>query len=421
MLPRTLCFELQGESLKAAAALQAELARALDKDPPLDTGSMVEIQQSWKDFQRRFLSRLTRDHPQLLEKIGFNHPVVHLRQDAGCYPRAYRRYPQIFVSQTPPGAIMFVPVGHKDDYFVPQDAGLLEGEARESACNRLFAGGWGGNAPLLSKREEGIPLPAGFASDEGLSQAFTAACDSRHEVAILARGESLARILRHEEALRDYNRKADAVIEALRLEVEKLYPVLAPRYGAREGFFINTTISSVIPDGDETPLYFSLRRDGNGIANPLVAGAPVDEIPPSPAFTLGAPLSAGLKDYNVRTRSDTPEGRAFKQLLDALPKRRPTLDTAEALKVFGTVPDIQVFGPHRILRYVTREGGVPAVLPQDSVLLPVAVLRWLVQDENDIKTGIKPPPIPAAVERSLRAALSCDSPAWPSTGASKRP
>jgi hypothetical protein len=140
---------------------------------------------------------------------------VHLRQDAGCYPRAYRRYPQIFVSQTPPGAIMFVPVGHKDDYFVPQDAGLLEGEARESACNRLFAGGWGGNAPLLSKREEGIPLPAGFASDEGLSQAFTAACDSRHEVAILARGESLARILRHEEALRDYNRKADAVIEAV--------------------------------------------------------------------------------------------------------------------------------------------------------------------------------------------------------------
>lgn len=396
--PQQDCYELHGESLAAARRLERLVALAAQRVQPLDSGNLADIQQSWQQFYQDVFDVLSKHAPDLLQATGLTTPSTVVKTAAGEYPRAYHEYPAIFASPgDPPRYFMYVPRDHFNTAFVPHDARKLSLDEESKVNSLLFAGGWLGNAPLFSLPRRGIATPANVKIDDVISSFAKAAGQyTPAEVNFIAAGRALEIVKNYEEALRDYNEKMRAAFDAVKAASEKLYPEMLRDLPAGEGLYTNLSGASQLIDGVDTGLTLSIRRDGKG--GDFMQGGQVVPIPDNPYF-IAHPYRGG--DVAIKTRSDTPQGRALARILKAVPAQRPALSADADLQVNGISPNVVTIGQYKILRYFVADASTVMLPPCDAVPFPPAAQAWLRADEEDRRMGNVPPPMPQDVLRYL--------------------
>ena len=399
--PLHQCYELQGESLTAARALELVVADAIKREQPQNTGNLADIQCSWQAFYQRLVVRLEKENPKLLAAVGLTQPSTVIKEAADEFPRAYLEFAQIFASpHRSPRYFMYVPVDHNQKAFVPQGARLLNVDEEKQVNEMLFAGGWLGNAPIMSLPRQGIVPPADVAA-RPIKLAFTKAASQYlpAEVNFIAAGRALDLVRAHESALADYNDKMQRAFDALKQAAESLFPQILLQFPAGEGLYVNLSGSSQPISGADTCLALSIRRDGKG-GEFMAAGQPVT-IPDNPYFKTVPHHS----DCAVVTRDDTPEGRRLAKILLAVPAARPSLDDHPELAANGRAPVLVTQGHYKILRYFIDDAQAAIAPPCDALPFPPAALAWLRADAEDHMRGDVPPPMPAQLAGYLAAPL----------------
>lgn len=396
------CYELHGESLAAARALDLVVVDALNRDNLQSTGNLADIQKSWQGFYQRLFTRLEVENPKLLQAVGLLQPSTVIKQGAGEFPRAYLEFAQIFASpQRTPRYFMYVPADHNDAAFVPQGARLLDAAEEKTVNDMLFAGGWLGNAPIVSLARRGIATPAGQEAS-GLMSSFVKVASQYlpAEVNFIAAGQSLDLVRHYEAALRDYNDKMQHAFDALKAAAEKLFDEILKDLPPGEGLHVNLGGASHLIDGADTCLSISIRRDGKG-GDFMAGGKPVT-IPDNSYFKV-VPYRGS--DSAVITRTDTTQGRALAKILRAVPQARPALSDYPALTINGVSPNLITQGQYKILRYFVDDANASMTAPVDARAFPPAALAWLRADDEDRRRGDIPPPMPAAIVTYLQAPL----------------
>ena len=222
----TTVFELKGESLAAAMRLEWEIRKELQSVTPQSTGYMNEIQASWEKFYDGLVNRLAIEAPGLLQQTGLTSPAVQVGHAKDSLPRAYREFPAIFQGDgEPPRYFMYAPVDYKGNHFTPEGGVQLTREQTEKADDMLFAGGWLGNAPLVSLKKTGVATPADY--DPLRNSFLRKAQKDRHTQRIfIAGGESLAAVQDFDRRMAEYQSAAARVQAAIETIVKTEFPAL---------------------------------------------------------------------------------------------------------------------------------------------------------------------------------------------------
>ncbi|MDE1151752.1 MAG: hypothetical protein PW788_04365 [Micavibrio sp.] len=403
----TVTFELKGESLAAAKRLGAEIEKELQTVKPLQTGRMDHIQQSWNDFYDGLTRRLEKEAPEVLQATGLTSPATQVFQGKQTLPRAYLEYPAIFLSpEKEPRYFMYSPVDYKGDFFTPQDAKLLGDKKNAVVGELLFAGGWLGNAPLVSRKKSGVSTPADYnpATNDALKKSYNYAAN-RGQRCFIAGGESLAAVQDNRRRETEWRAAVDTVTNFIKALVEKQFPEMEKTIPAGEGLRASCSYSYGGYLDGATEIHLAVRMDGK--ANIWNAGKTVPLLE-NPAF---ATESREGGEATIVARTDTPEGRNLKMLMDMIP-RTPALGEYEvlhgnfnfrqnkiesALGINGVVPQAVDLGGKTILIYNTASKAKSSFCPKGATPLPTEAYQWLQSDKGDINMGITPPPMPPEV------------------------
>ncbi len=400
-------FELKGKSLDAAKRLVAELERAVQKNQPLQSGRMDHIQESWAQFYDALTKRLSKEDPALLQATGLSSPVTQVFQGKQTLPRAYLAYPAIFGSpEKEPRYFMYAPVSHDGKYFTPEDAVVLTGKKAAAVDNLLFAGGWLGNAPLVSMRKTGVATPADYdpAQNDRLKKQFDYA-GTRSQLCFIAGGESLAAVEDYRRREKEWRASLESVTGFVNALVKQQFPEMLK--SLPDGEELRSGASYRYGGGLEgkTEILLSVRREGKD--NIWNAGKTV-RLLPNPAFNA---IEAHGGEYTLTARDDTPEGRSFKMLLDSIPLTPALSDypvlhgnfdfeqnqIEAALGINGVVPQARDLGGKTILIYNTDDAVQSSFTPKGATPLPTAAFQWLQSDDGDRNTGATPPPMPPEI------------------------
>ncbi|MDE2336741.1 MAG: hypothetical protein KGL10_05460 [Alphaproteobacteria bacterium] len=406
-----LVYKLAGRSLAAARRLEDELRRELETVPVLKEGNLKAIGDSWNALYKGLLARLAVEAPEVLELTGLNARAVQVFQGPQTWPRAYAEAPHIFLSpEKNPEYFMYVPVDYKGGHFVPADGILLDEKEERITGDRLFAGGWLGNAPLVTVKKEGVTTPADYAppSKSALRKAFSYLPNDY--VCFIAAGRSLALVADLKARQKEWERRLKHACRAIEAAVELDKPKMLAALPAGEDVRISATYSYYSSGGGRAELLLSVRREGK--KDFWSAGKTVP-VPPSPAFTL-EDRSGG--EYIVRARTDTPEGRRLAAVIDAIPDTPGLGDYAalrgnfavkkdsigQALGVNGVVPHVVELAGRTILVYTAApKSGKDGFCPPDAQPFSAFAYEWLRADDGDRNTGVTPPPMPQAVSDAL--------------------
>lgn len=403
-----LLYKLEGVSLSAAKRLEQEIEKELETTSPLRLGNVSDINKSWCAFYTRLLARLEKEAPEVLEHTGLHAGTTCVREKAQHFPRAYKKFPDIFLSPlNPPDYYMYVPTDYKGRHFVPADARLLDKKEEERVGNLLFAGGWLGNAPLVSTPENGIKTPEDFIPQTVFEPEEW---NQNDLVCFLAKGRSLDIIHDLEARTAVWQKKLDAARAAIKQEVKKTLPQLLASLPPGEEVNINASYSYRSGEVPQLTLSIQLR----GTQNIFAAGQTIPPLP-SPAFHL---VPRGYGEYIVTARTDTPEGVAFAKWVDDIPSTPWLGDCPELFAPFkikedslttmlglnGTVPRTATHAENVFLIYnASAETPRESFCPTDAIPCPAEIYYWLQDDEADRNLGNTPPPMPKEVAEFLSA------------------
>ncbi len=398
----TTVFELKGESLAAALRLEQEIRKELQSVTPQSTGYMNEIQASWEKFYADLVARLAIEAPELLQHTGLGSPVVQVSHEKDSLPRAYREFPVIYQGDgDPPRYFMYVPTDYKGNHFTPADGVQLTREQTEKVDDMLFAGGWLGNAPLVSLKKTGVATPADY---DPLRNAFLRkAQKDRHSQRIfIAGGESLAAVRDFERRTGEYQSSVARVQQAIETIAKTEFPALLENLPPGEALRASVRYSDGGYLNGKTQMLLSVRQEGK--ADIWQAGKTVP-LASNDAYTL-TPRHRG--EYIVEPRRDTYAGKALAAIMDAVPKTPSFSDYPQihadftfypnrfeaAFGISGTVPFTRKFGNNTILVYNTEDTETGDFTPPGATPLPLKAYKWLEADERDRNMGVAPPPMP---------------------------
>ncbi len=412
---RMVVYKLAGRSLAAAMRLEEELRRELKTVPVVHAGTFKDIGDSWNALYKGLLARLEQEAPEVLELTGLNARAVQVFQEPQTLPRAYAEAPHIFLSpEKNPEYFMYVPVDYKGRYFAPADGIKLNAKEEQITGDRLFAGGWLGNAPIVAVTKQGVATPADYTPPpkSALRKAFPYMPNDR--VCFLAAGRSLAAVADYNARKEEWQRCLKAACHAIEAAVEQDKPKILAALPAGEDVRISATYSYYSNGGGKAGLLLSVRREGKD--NLWNAGKTVP-VPPSPAFTQE---ERGGGEYIVKARTDTPEGRRLAVVINAIPDT-PGLgdyadlrgnfdirqdDIGKALGVNGVIPQVAELAGRTLLIYsAAPKSKKSGFCPPDATPFPAFAYAWLRKDEEDIRMGTTPPPMPKAVADALAKPL----------------
>lgn len=389
---RTVVYKLAGRSLEAALRLGEELQAEIAQKRPQQTGTLKDIGDSWQSVYSALKTRLASEAPELLTETGLTSPSVQIFQGPQSLPRAYEVYPDIIVSpERNPEYFMYVPVDYKGDHYVPAD-GILQSEQEVGRLSaRLFADGWLGNGPIVATPRKGVETPADYIApaQSELRAAFPYAANDR--TCFLAEGRSLAAVKDLRRRTDEWKQSIDQVFTAAKAAVEEMRDQILAFLPAGEDFYINTSYSYSQQPGDQARLELSVRRAGK--TGMMQAGQPV-ALPAIPAFEIRN--DEGV--MRIAARTDTPEGRAFAKLLEAIPST-PSLQEYPELHASKRAPQQAVdLGGHTLLIYNAAPEGF---CPPGAKPFPTEAYEWLRADQGDHNMGVTPPPMPLALQKLL--------------------
>lgn len=414
----TVVYALAGRSLDAALRLEQELRKELETVPVMQSGNMKAIGDSWDAMYKGLLARLENEAPEVLELTGLKNPSVQVFKGPQTYPRAYVEYPQIFSSpEKEPKYFMYAPADYKGAHFTPPDAMRLNDKEEQRVGNLLFAGGWLGNAPIVSVKKSGVATPADYIapSESELRKAFSYMPNDR--VCFLAAGRSLEIVEDYRARTKEWEQKINDACRAIEFETLKTKPAVLLGLPAGEDVRISATYSYSSGGGDKVTLLLSIRREGKN--SMWDAGKTVDAVP-SPAYDLS---NRDGGEYIVTARTDTPEGRDLAALIDAIPLTPGLRDYPELnanfdvkldqigrmLGVNGTVPQAVETGGRTVLVYsASPDEKTTGFCPPGAKPFPAEAYEWLRFDEGDRNMGITPPPMPKYIADILAAADSAE-------------
>lgn len=405
-------YALAGRALDAAIRLEHEVQRELQTTPVLQTGNMKDIGDSWDAMYKGLIERLSHEAPEVLALTGLTSPAVQVFQGTQTLPRAYKEFPQIFTSpEKKPVYFMYAPVDYKGEHFVPADSLALGEKQRARVDDLLFAGGWLGNAPIVSIKKEGTVTPDDYKapSKSALRKAFAYIPNDR--VCFVAAGRSLEIVEDYRARHAAWEESLKAAREAIEAATEKLKPQILAHLPPGEDVNISVSYSYSSGGGDKATLQLSVRRAGKD--NIWHAGKTVD-VPESPAYKISA---REYGDYIIAPRRNTEEGKQIAALIDAIPltpglRDYPELyanydikkdQIGEMLGVNGAVPHVAEIDGHTILIYnsAPKDKKKP-FCPPGAKPFPTEAYEWLNSDRSDRNMGITPPPMPESVARLLR-------------------
>ena len=410
----TVVYELAGRSLDAALLLERELAKELQTVPVLQKGNFKDIGDSWDAMYKGLLARHEKESPDILTLTGLKNPAVQVFQGTQTLPRAYEDLPKIFSSpEKTPAYFMYAPVDYKGRHFVPADAVLLTKKEARIVDNRLFAGGWLGNAPIVSVKKPGVTTPTDYVAPSETELRKTFSYAQNDHVIYLAAGRSLEIVEDYRARTKDWEQKIKAVCRAIEAEARKTKTAILLGLPAGEDVRISATYSYSGGGGDKATLLLSIRREGkNSIWD---AGKTVDALP-SPAFHLSNREGG---EYIVSARTDTPEGKKLAALIDAIPvtpglRDYPELyanfdikhdQISQMIGVNGVVPQaVEVDGRIVLVYNSSPKSKQNGFSPPGAKPFPAEAYEWLRSDEGDRNMGIKPPPMPKEIADILSAA-----------------
>lgn len=410
-----IVYALSGRALAAAKQLRHEVEKELERTPVQKLGNLKDIGDSWDALYRNLIVRLEKESPEILVLTGLKAPTTQVFQGPQTLPRAYNSFPEIFLSpEREPKYFMYAPVDYRGKHFVPVDSRKLGPKEEDKVGNLLFAGGWLGNAPLVSIKKHGVATPADYAapSDSELRKAFPHAMND--EVIFLAAGRSLEIVEDYRARTKDWEAKIDAAREEIEKEVTKRKAEVLALLPAGEDVRASVSYSYSMGGGDMAQLQLSVRREGKD--NLWNAGKAVTP-PSSPAYTL-TDLGYG-GEYAVTPNRATPEGRKIAALMDAIPLTPGLGDYPELragysvrhdeitryLGVNGEVPQEIEAGGFTVLRYTAAPGAKKDFCPPGAIPFPTEAYEWLRADDGDKNMGITPPPMPKAVSDILSSVV----------------
>lgn len=420
----TVVYALAGRALEAAVRLEQELRKELQTAPVMQSGNLKDIGDSWDAMYKGLLARLEREAPEVLALTGLKAPAVQVFKGPQTLPRAYAEHPQIFTSpEKKPLYFMYAPVDYKGNHFTPADSVQLNDKQTAKVDNLLFAGGWLGNAPIISVKKQGVATPADYVppSTSEVRKAFSYMPNDR--VCFLAAGRSLEIVNDYRARTKDWERKIKAACREIEAEVAKKKSEILVGLPLGEDVRISATYSYSSGGGDKATLLLSIRREGKD--NIWHAGKTVDA-PESAAYKLSNREGG---EYIVTPRLDTPEGKKISALFDAIPltpglRDYPELFADYAIKkdqigqmlgVNGTVPQVVDVGGHTVLLYnAAPKAKKNAFCPPGAKPFPAEAYEWLRSDEGDRNMGITPPPMPpkmADILAEVKAAGALKPPA----------
>lgn len=408
----SVMFELKGTSLLAAQRLEREVLKELETVKPKSTGYLNEIQDSWNSFYDGLIRRLSAEAPEVLALTGLNAATIQVMgggKDA--LPRAYREFPQIYLSpEEPPRYFMGVPVDYQGNFFRPQDAQLLDNAETERAADLLFAGGWLGNAPLVTRKKEGVATPADYAPAKP-SFHSAARRDTFTQRVFIAGGDSLKAVEDYERRKAAYEAAMSRAQSAVKTIAEMEFPKLLESLPEGEGLRASAGATYGGYMKGKTVITLSVRMQGR--ENPWNAGKTVP-LADNEAYTL-QPRHGG--EYTVTPRRDTHAGRALAAIFDAIPKtpdlsEYPTLladftfypnQFEAAFGMNDRTPHIRKFGGRTLLVYNSDESETGDFTPPGATPMPLKAFKWLEADEQDRNMGVTPPPMPQEISTQLTA------------------
>lgn len=398
-----IVYALSGRTLEAAKQLERELAKELETVPVKTLGNMKEIGDSWDAMYRGLLVRLEKEAPEILVLTGLKAPTTQVFKGPQSLPRAYNEYPQIFLSpEKEPRYFMYVPVDYRGRHFMPLDSKRLNDKEEAKVGDLLFAGGWLGNAPIVTVKKRGVATPADYVAPDDAELRKSAGYAVNDQVIFLPAGRSLELVQDYRARTEDWKAKIDAAREEIEKEVIKrkgdVLAFLPPGEDVKPS--ISYRYSS--GGGDKVQLLLSVRREGKD--NLWHAGKAVNP-PLSPAYTLEAQEYGG--EFIVTPNRATPEGRKIAALIDAIPLTPglgdyPELradysvhhdDITKMLGVNGEVPYALDVAGITVLRYMASPDARKDFCPPDAKPFPTEAYEWLRSDEGDKNMGIEPPPM----------------------------
>lgn len=393
-------YELGGQSLIAAKELLREVRRELKTVKVQSSGLLGEIDKSWTALYSGLVVRLGREKPELLQHTGLNSPVTRVYKGLESWPRAYREYPEIFLSpEKQPRFFMYAPIDYKGQHFKPQGARKIEGEEEQRVDNLLFAGGWLGNAPIVGLKKAGVTVPADYKSPSAgeLRNAFGAV--SFCQKAYIAAGRSLELLSDYRAREAEWQWQVNRTARAIRSAVGKHKHEILAGLPEGERFSVNVPYSYSSGGGDKVSFEVWVQR--KGLVDQMSAGRRLP-VPASQAYTVDVQDGQSI----IQPRRDTPEGRRLAALFDAIPLTPGLADYAE-LAMPGTARIyaplvLDLAGRVMLLYNIAPDDRKTAFCPPDARLLPVAAFNWLRSDEADRNTGIGPPPAPPQLDMLLK-------------------
>lgn len=401
----TAIFELSGESLEAAKRLEDEIRKELETVKPMNSGNMLAIQKSWESFYKGLIARLKHEQPSLLALTGLAAPTVQVQESKDSLPRAYVEFPAIFSSpEREPRYFMYVPVDYKGACFRPQDSVQVDEEAAAQIDELLFAGGWLGNAPLVTMTKEGIATPADYVPAQESDEE-----DTHTRRAFIAGGESLEAVRDYERRQREYRAACDRARKAIEKIAELGFPALQETAPAGETLRASVSYRYGGHLEGKTEMLLSVRMEGTSSMWNAGKTLPLKD---NAAWTL---KQGHGNEYVVEPRRDTPGGQALARIMDNIPATpslaeypallsdfsfRPSR-IENALGVNGIVPQVRELGGKKILVYNTEDDDASGFTPPGARPLSTQVFNWLDADERDRNMGYTPPPMPPVVRAAL--------------------
>lgn len=406
-------FALEGRALDAAKRLEQELRKELETVPVLQSGNMADIGDSWDAMYKGFLARMEKEAPEVLELTGLKAPATQVFKGVQTLPRAYVEYPAIFTSpEKEPRYFMYAPIDYKGEHFTPADSKPVTGKAAAAVDNLLFAGGWLGNAPIVSVKKEGVATPADYVAptQSELRKTFSYAPNDR--VCFLPGGRSLEAVNDYRARTKEWERLIKKACRGIEEETAKQKPAILANLPAGEDVRISCTYSYSSGGGDKAQLLLSIRREGKD--SMWNAGKSVD-VPESTAYNIKRREGG---EYIVTPRKDTEEGKKIAALIDAIPLTPGLRDYPELhanykikkdqigqmLGVNGTVPQVTDAGGYTVLLYnAAPSSKKKSFCPPGAIPLPAEAYEWLKSNDGDRNMRVTAPPMPKEIADILAA------------------
>jgi len=372
-------YELSGVSLAAAQRLARLSYIYFQKNPPLASGNLADMQQSYNMAASKLYEILDNHSPDLLEKCGLKRPSLTVHDNHKMLPRAYMEYPSIFplTMNNQTKYYMYVPTSYNGEDFVPESARLLDDAEQRKTGYILFGGGWGGTAALLDIKRSGAKLPSDYKSKHAYKP--HAGFD------YLLTGRALDQLKAFQKAKREADERFKSLIDHVDQTIEKIIKAAGYEYETGRLSIIFSR-SKLAEDNDVSGMEINLPGQHKMWDN--------DYFTVQPHPTTNSQM--------IHFRYDTAEGKSFQRYFNNL--NEPTLQ--DFLETGGIGVIVFSGAGHHIIHSQTRLlDACSSIKP-----IPAGLAQWIKDDMSDLATGIQPPEMPQAY-RDILASFDKQVPA----------